>query len=66
MATNNPDWIERARDEAILQWAYEGLIDDFKERCLEAAERGEDPKEFVQWLGEKYGLTPRSEWERGY
>jgi hypothetical protein len=31
-------------------------------RMRQAFELGEEPAEFVKWLGEKYDLIPASEW----
>lgn len=55
-------WFWSARNEARKQWAYEDLITDHQERCDEAQRSGEEPAAFIKWLGEKYNLTPVSEW----
>jgi hypothetical protein len=52
--------------EANKQWGYVDLVSDHSEKVQQAFELGEEPKEHVKWLGEKYDLTPRLEWERGF
>lgn len=54
------------RFEAKDQWGYEELIEEQSDRVYQAFTIGDEPKDFVKWLGEKYDLTPRLEWERGY
>ncbi|CCF19124.1 protein of unknown function [Pseudorhizobium banfieldiae] len=56
------DYIAACRAEAEKQWGYGDLVTDHAERVTQAMEQDEDPAEFVKWLGEKYNLTPRSDW----
>ena len=48
----------KARYWAQKLWGYADLVSDHPEKVESAARDGEDPKEFTQWLGEKYGLIP--------
>ena len=58
-------FVEDCKSEAKKQWQYENLVtDDCKtrydytgSRMLQAFEMGEEPADFVKWLGEKYDLT---------
>lgn len=64
-------YIRECKAEARKQWAYEDLVTDdcpsrtnyAGGRMQQAFEMGEKPAEFVKWLGEKYDLTPASEWQ---
>jgi hypothetical protein len=47
--------------EANRQWAYRELVLDHADRVAQAFEIGEEPAEFIKWLGEKYDLTPASD-----
>lgn len=58
-------WMDKARSAAKTLWAYPELLDDHAERVAAAKASGENPKEFVQWLGEKYDLIPAKSWEYG-
>lgn len=51
-------WRNRAEDECDEQWGYRELLDDHPELTKKAMDAGEDPEDFVRWLGEKYDLTP--------
>jgi hypothetical protein len=53
---------DECRREANKQWCYEDLISDHEDRVYQAFTMGETPAEFVKWLGEKYDLTPASDW----
>lgn len=58
----NAEWRAKAKAECQKQWAYPGLLDDHAERSSQACANGEDPAEFVKWLGEKYDLIPAHRW----
>lgn len=53
-------FVAECRIEADRQWCYGDLVPDHPERVEEAMKAGEDPAEFIEWLGEKYDLTPRA------
>lgn len=53
-------FVARCCAEAELQWGYAGLVSDHMERVQEAMKADEDPAEFIEWLGQKYDLTPRA------
>lgn len=57
-------WLSKARYAAQKFWGYVDLLTDHQESTDAAIARGEDPTEFVKWLGEKYDLTPAQEWTR--
>lgn len=59
------EFTARCCAEAQLQWGYAGLVADHMERVNQAMEAGEDPAEFIKWLGEKYRLTPVSDLKYG-
>lgn len=63
-AKTDPDavWMATARRECIKQWRYQELLDDHPERVTAAREAGASPADVVRDLGEKYGLTPASDW----
>lgn len=44
------------RHESDRQWKYADFMRDHPERVENAFEDGEEPAEFVKWLGEKYEL----------
>jgi hypothetical protein len=53
------EYIRDCRLEAGRQWAYSDLVSDHAERVeSQGFESGDEPKEFVKWLGEKYDLSP--------
>lgn len=55
-----PDqYIAACRAEAEAQWGYGDLVSDHREKVTNAMEAAEDPATFIQWLGEKYDLTPK-------
>lgn len=56
------EYASQCTQEAQKRWAYGDLIRDHWERADQAFEMGEEPAEFVRWLGEKYDLTPLNEW----
>lgn len=56
------EWMAKAKAECIKQWQYADLVTDHQDRTDAACQEGQDPAEFVRWLGEKYGLTPVSVW----
>lgn len=58
-------WLDRARTMAETIWCYSGLVDDHIERFQSYRKAGCEPLQAVKEIGEKYDLTPRSEWE-GY
>lgn len=62
LAAKPDEWIATARAEAERQWGFGDLVSDHPERVTSAIANGENPAEFVKWLGEKFDLTPRSEW----
>ena len=45
------------RHEAGRQWSYSDLVTDHEERTEQAFTLGEEPRDFVKWLGEKFDLT---------
>lgn len=60
------DWFRRdCCDQASKQWSYRGLPDDHPERTYQAFTLGEEPAEFIKWLGEKYNLITSEEWNYG-
>lgn len=52
------EFIRDCKMEASRQWAYADLVTDHEERTEQAFAMGERPSTFVQWLGEKFDLTP--------
>ena len=56
------DYKRRCRVEANRQWCYAGLVEDHPERVRQAWQLREKPATFIQWLGEKYDLTPADKW----
>lgn len=56
--TDFNQYLEECRTAAQLQWCYSELPDDHVERAQQAFELGEEPADFIRWLGEKYDLTP--------
>ncbi|RWR30514.1 hypothetical protein D2T29_12650 [Sinirhodobacter populi] len=57
-------WMTEARRQCSKQWGYDELLSDHEERTEAACNAGIDPAEFVKSLGEKFGLTSTSEWDR--
>lgn len=55
------EYIAACRREGERQWGYGDLVSDHPEKVTKAMEMDEAPAEFVKWLGEKYDLTPASE-----
>jgi hypothetical protein len=51
-------FLDACKREADKQWRYGDLIKDHPERVVQAFTMGEEPADFVKWLGEKYDLTP--------
>jgi hypothetical protein len=54
------EFIRECKMEASRQWAYADLVTDHEERTEQAFTMGERPSTFVQWLGEKFDLSPVS------
>jgi hypothetical protein len=51
------------KSQARKQWAYEELVtDDGGDRMRQSFETGEEPRDFVKWLGDKFDLTPKGTW----
>ncbi len=48
--------------EAQRQWGYADLIKDDEDRTYQAFTLGEEPKEFVEWLGNKRDLIDPGPW----
>ncbi len=51
-------WRGDCRSEAARQWGYADLTSDYADRLEAAFVAGENPADFIRWLGEKYDLTP--------
>jgi hypothetical protein len=61
------EFVSDCTHESKRRWEYKELVtDDGGERMQQAFEIGEEPAEFVKWLGEKYDLIPADEWKRGF
>ena len=56
------DYTYLCRREANKQWCYADLVSDHPERVEQAWGLGEQPADFIRWLGEKYDLTPADRW----
>lgn len=60
-ATPTPEqFVAECRIEADKQWCYSDLVSDHPEHVEQAMKADEDPAEFIEWLGQKYDLTPRA------
>lgn len=56
------EFVTSCKHEARTQWSYTELVtDDDGVRMRQAFELGEEPAEFVKWLGEKYDLIPTAD-----
>lgn len=49
-------WRREAKRYSLHIWMYEDLIDDHPEATEAAFASGENPYDFVERLGDKYGL----------
>lgn len=56
------EYKRRCRIEANRQWCYPELVQDCEDRVRQAWALKETPREFIQWLGEKYDLIPADRW----
>lgn len=56
-------WMMCARRAAPAIYACEELVDDHEEKFVQLCNEGVTPVDAVKEFGEKYGLTPRSEWK---
>lgn len=59
-------YLKTCRTHAASQWGYKELIDDHIETFQQGFVQKIPAAEIVKTMGEKYDLTPKSEWERGY
>ena len=49
-------WMHEARRYSLHIWCYEDLIEDHMDTTLAAFDAGQDVYEFVEQLGDDYGL----------
>ena len=50
------EWMKEARRYSLHIYMYADLVDDHPESTAAAYTDGQDVYEYVEWLGEKYGL----------
>jgi len=62
MNLNFEEYLDECHSEGKRQWCYAELVEDHIGRARQAFDLGENAADFIEWLGEKYDLTPADAW----